>query len=108
MQQELDAAKKELSRSKESLKAEMERAKIDIRKSKDELQSYKEMITRMESDGLLNTKEDYSIDFKEGELYINNKQQPEKILEKFRPYFKNRELRIQMEKGNLTISDNIK
>ncbi len=102
--------KKEMSRVKEELKLEkldmketMTRAYTEIDKAKEELKGYQEMIYTMEKDGLLNTKEDYTIEYRQGELSINGKKQSTEITSKYKKYFKKDMMTIKKHDGDLKI-----
>lgn len=75
----------------------------DLRKAKEELLGFKEMVYEMEEDKLLNTEKDYTIEFKKGELFINQKKQSDQVTAKYKKYFKN-DLRIIKENGNININ----
>lgn len=61
----------------------------------------------MEKDGLLNSKEDYKIDYQDGSLMINGKKQTQEVLDSYKSYLKKEDLHIKKEKGNFSInSDN--
>ena len=94
-EKEMEKVKKELEKTKEEWKnkkidfrEEMENAGKDIEKAKEELKGYQEMIYAMEADGLLNTKEDYRIEYKEGGLTVNGKKLSPEAAEKYKKYFK--------------------
>jgi hypothetical protein len=57
------------------------------------------MIYAMEADGLLDTKKDYIIRFKDGKLTINGNEQPETVTNKYRKYFKKDSVTLKKENG---------
>jgi hypothetical protein len=104
LQKELNNAKAEIAKMKEELtlekldlKKEMEKAHIGIVKAKEELKGYQEMIYAMEKDGLLDTKKGYSILYKDGELFINDKKQPKEVADKYRKYFRKDKVKISKD-----------
>ena len=58
------------------IEKEMEKAKVEIEKAKVEMKEYKSFVDGLEKDGLINKKEGYTIQHKNGELIINGKKQP--------------------------------
>ena len=103
VKKELEKVKDEMKQQKFNLKIELDKAREDIDKAKDELKSYQQMIYDMEKDGLLNIKEDYSIEYKSGDLYINDKKQPTEITDKYKKYFKKNKIAIKKQNGDIQI-----
>ena len=68
------------------LEKEMQKAKVEIEKAKVEIKEYKEFVTGLESDGLINKKEGYTLKHKSGELFINDKKASEQTYNKYRPF----------------------
>ncbi|MEP6746277.1 MAG: hypothetical protein ABJB86_01055 [Bacteroidota bacterium] len=95
MQESLEKAKKEISENiHKDFRKELEKAQAGVESATEELRSYKTMLDEMAADGLLQSKEEYNIEYKNGNLFINGKQQPDNITNKYKHYFK---------KGNATI-----
>jgi hypothetical protein len=46
-----------------------------------------QLITGLEKDGLLDSKKPYTVQVKEGELYINGSKQLKEVSDRFRKYF---------------------
>jgi hypothetical protein len=88
-----------------NMKETMEKARQEVDKAKEEVKGYQEMIYAMEKDGLLNTKEDYSIEFRKAELSINGQKQPTEIFNKYKKYFKKERLTIRKENGDMQIDN---
>ena len=80
------------------LKKEMEKVKEEMKKAKNELSDIKEMQIDMEKDGLINKKEGYNIEYKNKELLINGKKQPQEVTEKYRKYFKGENFKMKRSK----------
>jgi len=111
VQKELENAKKEMARVKEDMrnqqfnfKKDMDKAREEVGKAKEEMQGYQEMIYEMEKDGLLNTKENYSIGYKSGDLFINDKKQPQSVTDKYNKYFKKKNIAIKKQDGKMKIN----
>ncbi|HQW92339.1 MAG TPA: hypothetical protein PKY28_04530 [Ferruginibacter sp.] len=103
IKKELVNAEKEIEKArieinKIDLEKIMDEARTGIDKAKAELKLTKEMFTEMEKDGLINTKKGFSIGYKNKDLYIDGKKQPEKVTDKYRKYFKEDPYKITIEK----------
>jgi chromosome segregation ATPase len=110
VQQELEKAREEMKKAKGhwdkeklNFKGEMEKAHVEIEKAKVELKGYQQMIYDMEKDGLLSTKEDYTIEWKKGDLFINDKKQSAETAGKYSKYFKKDTITITKEDGDVEI-----
>lgn len=110
MNDELRKAQKEISEMKINLEDEkfhfkdaMKKAGESIEKAKEELKGYQEMVYAMEADGLLSTKNDYTIEYKDGEISIDGKKQSSAVNEKYKKYFKKDNVRIIKEDGEINI-----
>jgi copper chaperone CopZ len=64
----------------------MDNAKEGIDKAKAKLRSMKTMFTEMEKDGLIDTKAGFTVNFKDGDLFINGKKQPKAVTDKYSKY----------------------
>ena len=73
------------------IEKEMENAKASIEKAKVEMKEYKSFVDGLEKDGLINKKEGYTIQHKNGELIINGKKQPADVYNKYRTFLKKHE-----------------
>lgn len=105
MKKELAEASKEIEKAKLELKdlnvdKIMSEAKAGIEKAKAELKEMKAMFKEMEKDGLIKTKKGFSLEFKDGSLYIDGKKQSDEISEKYRKYAKDGKLNITIDKDN--------
>ena len=70
------------------IEKEMENAKAGIEKAKAEMKEYKSFVDGLEKDGLINKKEGYTIQHKNGELIINGKKQPADVYNKYGSFLK--------------------
>jgi hypothetical protein len=100
---ELQIAKEEFEHNKVDLKKEMDEAKVGIEKANGELRAYRKLLANLEKDGLIKPNEDYSIEFKGGELYINGQKQPPEVLNKYKDYFKKDNTKIYKNNGRFNI-----
>jgi hypothetical protein len=101
MQKDLEDAKKEMNENfPKTLKKELEKARVEIDHAKEELLNYKNMLDEMDKDGLLKSKEEYKIEYKNGDLFINGTKQPEIITSKYRHYFKKGNVKLTRSKDD--------
>jgi Asp-tRNA(Asn)/Glu-tRNA(Gln) amidotransferase A subunit family amidase len=98
---------KELEKAKAEIKninmdKIMAEAKNGIDNAKEELKQTKAMFTEMENEKLINSKDGFSIEYKNSKLYINGKEQDATTTDKYRHYFKEDhfEINISKEKEN--------
>jgi hypothetical protein len=103
IERELLEAKKEIINNKGTFQKELFKARDEMLKTKETLQAYKEMIIRMDKEGLLNNKDNYSIDYQEGSLLINGKKQSQETTDRYQSYFKKGTVHIKNQKGNISI-----
>lgn len=101
---EMEKAKDEMQHQKLHFRADMDKAKVEVGKAREELKGYQEMIYDMEKEGLLSSKGDYTIEYKNGELLINDKKQPKEVADKYQPYFKTKQVTIKKEDGDMKIN----
>ncbi|MBS1917553.1 MAG: hypothetical protein JST87_14885 [Bacteroidetes bacterium] len=104
VRENVNAAMRELKENKFNLEETMVNAKEEIKKAKEELEGYREMLNAMQKDGLINTKEDYNIEFDNGGLYINHQKQSQAITDKYKGYFKKDGTRIYKKSGRFNIN----
>lgn len=105
IKKELADAKVEIEKAKLELKdldlnKVMDEAKAGIEKAKAEIKEMKTMITEMEKDGLIDRKKGFKLEYKDGLLYIDGKQQSQAISDKYRKYAKDGKLDITISKDN--------
>ena len=73
------------------IEKEMQNAKASIEKAKVETKEYKGFVDGLEKDRLINKKEGYTIQHKNGELIINGKKQPADVYNKYESFLKKHE-----------------
>jgi hypothetical protein len=64
----------------------MSNAREGIEKAKTKLRSLKVMFTEMEKDKLIDTRAGFTVSFKDSDLFINGKKQPQEVTDKYRKY----------------------
>ncbi len=104
IEKELENAKLEIEKNKVDMKEEMSKAKEEIKKAKEKLKGYQQMLDEMETEGLINTKEDYEVEFTGTELYINHQKQSEEIFSKYKKYFREDGTRLYKKNGRFNIN----
>jgi hypothetical protein len=75
----------------------MSKAKQGMAKAKEKLQELKDFTDALAADGLIDKKKGYTIEWKNGDLYINDKVQPKSVSDKYRKYEDDFKGRIKME-----------
>ncbi len=100
---ELQNARKEIEKSKAEIKnidmdKIMKEAREGIAEAKEELKQTKAMFNEMEKDGLISEKDGFTVEFKDKDLYINGKKQPENVANKYRKYVKDKNFKITIDK----------
>jgi hypothetical protein len=86
MAEEMKKVAKEMKELGPKIEKEMAKAKVEIEKAKEEMKEYKSFTDGLEKDGLINKKDGYSIQHKDGELIINGKKQPADVYNKYRSF----------------------
>jgi hypothetical protein len=103
IKKEMENARKEMEKAKFEFKnidmdKIMKEAKEGINKGKEELKQLKIMFNEMEKDGLINSKQGFTLEYKDKDLYIDGKKQPEQVTDKYRKYFKEDHFKITIDK----------
>lgn len=107
VKEQIERAKKQIAEAKENIRFDklnieksIRSAEEGIKKAEIELKGYQEMIYAMEADGLIDTKQDYSIRYKNGKLSINGNEQPESVTNKYKKYFKKDSVTLKKKDGS--------
>lgn len=102
-QEELKKARTNIQFDQLNMQETLKKAKKDIEKGREELKGYQEMIYAMEQEGLLNTKEDYRIEYDHGDLYINRLKQSPATTAKYKKYFPKEAVIIRKTGGEMSL-----
>ena len=86
LQEQMKKVQEEMKELGPKIEKEMATAKVAIEKAKAELKEYKEFVDGLEKDGLINKKENYTIEHKDGELIINGKKASQQTYNKYRSF----------------------
>jgi chromosome segregation ATPase len=77
-----------LKKMKPEIEKSMQHAKESIDKAKKELEGYKSLIDGLDKDGLIDKNKNYTIEYKNGELTVNEKKQPADVVKKYSSFLK--------------------
>jgi len=109
IQDELNKVQEEMKKLGPQIENEMENAKVEIEKAKKEMVEYKDFVDGLDKDGLINKKEDYTIQEKSGDLIINGKKQPLDVYNKYRSFLdKHKNFKIEKSGSDFNIHNNNK
>jgi hypothetical protein len=94
----------ELNNIKPEIERSLKEAKIEIESAKKELSEYRGFITNLEKDGLINKKEGYTLEHRNGELIINGKKQSAEVYNKNKEFLeKHKSFKISQNDIDLRI-----
>lgn len=79
---------------KQEVNESMEKAQKDMQKAKAEMNAMKEFSDVLEKDGLIDKNKSFTIEVKDGELFLNGVKQNKKVQEKYRQYLENRSFKL--------------
>ncbi len=99
VQDQMKEVEKQMEKIGPQIRKEMEKAKGQIEKAKTEMNEYKEFIDGLDKDGLINKKEDYTIQHKDGVLTVNGKKVSVGVYSKYRSFLENHKT-FTIEKNN--------
>ena len=85
---EMKKAKKEMGKIQPQIEKELKAAKVELEKAKKEMKEYKTFVDGLNSDGLINKKENYTIQHEDGKLLINGKEASLKTYQKYQDFLK--------------------
>lgn len=111
MEAELKEAQKEiekigprLEKEMANVKVDLEKAKKEVEKAKAEMKEFKGFVDGLDSDGLINKKENYRIIHENGELSINGKKVSDAVYKKYRNFLdKHTKFKIVKEDDNFDL-----
>jgi hypothetical protein len=103
---EMKKVEEEMKEIEPKIKKEMEKEKLEIEKAKTEMKEYKSFVDGLEKEGLINKKEGYSIEHKDGELIINGKKQSSDVYNKYRSFLeKHKKFNIKKSDDDFDINN---
>jgi hypothetical protein len=101
---ELPKIEVELKEIKPQIEKALDKAKQEIEKTKQDIKEYKSFEDALEKDGLINKRENYSIEHREGQLTINGKVQPQAVYNKYSDFLKkHKQFKWNKSEGELSL-----
>ena len=100
---ELEEARKEMGENASNIKKELADASKNLDEAEAEIKGYQEMIYKLESAKLLDTKKDYRIEWNAPDLKINGQVQSKTISGTYKKYFNDDKTVIEKENGKMNI-----
>lgn len=76
-------------------------------KVREQFKGYQEMVYKMEEEKLLSTDDDYTISYKNDELFINGKKQSAAVTDRYKKYFE-KETTIRKSKGKIDVDPELR
>ena len=96
-----------LKKMRPEIEKSMQTAKESIEKAKKEMLEYKSFIDGLDQDGLINKRENYRIEYKNGELIINGKRQSADVETKYNGFLKGKkDFTIKKDDDGFDIDNN--
>jgi membrane protein involved in colicin uptake len=103
---DMEQIESNLKKMKPEIEKSINKAHASIEKAKKEMTEYKNFIDGLDKDGLINKKENYTIEYKSGELTINGKKQPADVVNKYSSFLKGRkDFTIKKDADNFNIDN---
>lgn len=99
---DMEKTRKELMDEKGKIRQELKNAAGQIQEARKEIKGYQEMVYSMEDQGLLSTKNDYTIEYKNNSIKVNGKELNEEQNARYRKYF-DKPTTIIKEDGDINI-----
>ena len=100
---ELEEARKEMGENASNIKKELADASKNLDEAEAEIKGYQEMIYKIESPKLLDTKKDYPIEWNAPDLKITGQVQSKTISGTYKKYFNDDKTVIEKENGKMNI-----
>jgi hypothetical protein len=96
---DMEKMQAELSKIGPEIDKSLENAKVETEKAKAEMKEYKEFVDGLEKDGLINKKEEYTINHNNGEIFINGKKTSDATYKKYK-FFLDKHKKFTIEKSD--------
>ena len=101
---DMEKVEADLKKIKPEVEKSIKKARKNIENAKEELKAYKGLIDGLDKEGLINKKENYTIEYKKGTLTINGKKQPADLVTKYQNFLQGRkDFTITKEKDDFHI-----
>lgn len=103
---DLSKMKKEMEGLRPEIEKSLQAAKKSIEKARQEITGYKELVNALDKDGYLNKKENYKVEYKNGELIVNGKKLPDDATKKYSEYLSGKkDFTLQKDEEGLNINN---
>lgn len=99
---DMEKTRKEMLDEKGKIRQEIRNAAGQMQEARKEIKGFQEMVYSMEDEGLLSTKTDYTIEFKNNSITINGKALSEEQNSRYRKYF-DKPTTIKKKDGDINI-----
>ncbi|WP_290795762.1 hypothetical protein [Flavihumibacter sp. UBA7668] len=103
MESQRKEIKLEIEKSLPNIEIELKKAKTEIANVRKEFTGYKEMISKMKTEGLIKDASNYKIEYDETSLTIDGVKQPESVYKKYQSYFKKKKMVIENRNNHFEI-----
>lgn len=98
MKEELQKAKLEMEKLGPQIEKDMSKAKVEVEKAKTTLREFKTFVDALDKEGLISKKDGYSLQHKDGELFINGQKASQETYNKYREFLqKHKEFEINQD-----------
>jgi hypothetical protein len=91
IRQNLEVAKEQLDKLQPELERSMKASRESLEKAKANLRGYKSFIEELEDDGLIDKREGYTVEHRDGQLLINGKAQSRDVYNRHRSFLEKNE-----------------
>ncbi|ULQ52698.1 hypothetical protein [Flavihumibacter fluvii] len=105
MANDLAKAKKEMQENKFKIKESLDEARKELEKTRREYMGYRTMIGEMQKEGLITDPQNYQVEFRDGDLFINEKKQPASVTNRYRKFFHNKPILLKNENDRFETED---
>ena len=103
VKEEMDKVREEMSSEKFNMRAELDKARIEIKEAREELKGYQQMVEQMDKEGLIDTDNNYSIELRNGKLFLNGKEQSQEVLNRYKKFFKKDNISIRKTDNGMQV-----
>ena len=99
----MEKVREEMSSEKFNMRAELDKARVEIKEAREELKGYQQMVEQMDKEGLIDTDNNYSIELRNGKLFLNGKEQSQEVLNRYKKFFKKDNISIRKTDNGMQV-----
>ncbi len=104
-QVEMEKIKPEMEKAMKNMDKDLAKAKVEIEKARVDVKEYKSLVDGLEKDGWLDSKKNYTVEHKDGALYINGEKASAEVYKKHEAVLKKHpELKIKKTEKSFNIT----